>query len=171
MAEQALDVRFREEQRFKQWWIWLLILPLAAFAWWGFVHQIILGRPIGSNPGPDWSVWLTLLLVGLGLPALFISIRLIVTVERDQITIRYRPFTTRRIGFDEIEGYKARTYKPVKEYAGWGIKGWSVERMSYSVSGREGVELTLTGGTRVMIGSRKAQQLADAIGAALGESR
>ena len=65
----------------------------------------------------------------------------------------------------------ARTYKPIREYAGWGIKGWSVDRMSYSVSGREGVELTLTDGKRVMIGSRKAQQLADAIGAGLSESR
>ena len=171
MADQALDVRFREEQRFKQWWIWLLILPLAAFAWWGFVQQIILGQPFGSNPGPDWVVWLILLLVGIGLPALFISIRLIVTVGRDQITIRYRPFTTRRIGFDEIESYEARTYKPIKEYAGWGIKGWSVERMSYSVSGREGVELTLRDGKRVMIGSQKAQQLADAIDAGVNASR
>ena len=109
--------------------------------------------------------------MGIGLPALFVSIRLIVTVERDQITIRYRPFTTRRIGFEEIESCEARTCKPIKEYAGWGIKGWSVERMSYSVSGNKGVELTLADGKRVMIGSQKAQQLADAIGAGLSESR
>jgi hypothetical protein len=171
MTDHIFDVRFREEQRFRQWWIWLLILPLAAFSWWGFVQQIILDQPFGSNPGPDWVIWLTLLLVGIGLPALFISIRLIVTVERDQITIRYRTFTTRRIGFDEIESYEARTYKPIREYAGWGIKGWSAERMSYSVSGREGVELTLRDGKRVMIGSQKAQQLADAIGAGLDENR
>ena len=171
MAGQTLDIRFREDQRFTQWWIWLLILPLAAFAWWGFVQQIILGQPFGSNPGPDWVIWLTLLLVGIGLPALFVSIRLIVTVGGDGVTIRYRPFTTRRIGFEEIGSFEARAYKPIKEYAGWGIKGWSVERMSYSVSGGEGVELTLTDGKRVMIGSRKAQQLADAIGTGLSESR
>ena len=171
MAEHVFDLRFREEQRFRQWWIWLLILPLAAFAWWGFVQQIVLGQPFGSNPGPDWVIWLTLLLVGIGLPALFVSIRLIVAIGGHQITIRYRPFTTRRIGFEEIRDYEARTYKPIKEYAGWGIKGWSIDRMSYSVSGREGVELTLTDGKRVMIGSQKAQQLADAIGAGLSESR
>jgi hypothetical protein len=98
-------------------------LALATFAWWGFVQQIILGQPFGSNPGPDWVVWLTLLLVGIGLPALLVSIRLIVTVERDGVTIRYRPFTTRCIGFEEVESYQARAYKPIKEYAGWGDQG------------------------------------------------
>jgi hypothetical protein len=97
--------------------------------------------------------------------------RLIVTVGEDQITIRYKPFTTRRIGFEEIESCEARTYKPIKEYAGWGIKGWSVERMSYSVSGKEGVELSLRDGKRVMIGSQKTGQLAEAIGAGLSENR
>ena len=171
MSEQALDIRFREEQRFAQWWIWLLLLALSAFAWWGFYQQIILGQPFGSNTGPDWVVWLTFLLLGIGMPALFASIRLIVTVGGDQITINYRPFTTRCIGFEEIESHEARTYKPIKEYAGWGLKGWSVDRMSYSVSGRDGVELTLRDGKRVMIGSLKAQQLADAISAGMSESR
>lgn len=171
MADQSFDIRFREEQRFKQWWIWLLVLGLAAFSWWGFIQQIILGQPYGSNPGPDWMIWLVLVLVGIGFPALFLTMRLIVTVRGDQITIRYKPFTTRRIGFEEIESCEARTYKPIKEYAGWGIKGWSVERMSYSVSGKDGVELTLRDGNRVMIGSRKAQQLAEAIDAELSESR
>ena len=146
-------------------------LALATFAWWGFVQQIILGQPFGSNPGPDWMIWLVLVFVGIGFPALFLTMRLIVTVHGDQITIRYKPFTTRRIGFEEIESCEARTYKPIKEYAGWGIKGWSVERMSYSVSGKDGVELTLRDGKRVMIGSRKAQQLAEAIAAGLSESR
>lgn len=171
MVDRALDIRFREEQRFKQWWIWLLILALAAYSWWGFVQQIVLGQPYGSNPGPDWVIWLVLVLVGIGFPALFVTMRLIVTVRWDQLTIRYKPFTTRRIGFEEIESYEARTYKPIKEYAGWGIKGWTVERMSYSVSGKEGVELTLRDGNRVMIGSQKSGQLADAIGAGLSESR
>lgn len=171
MVDQGFDTRFREEQRFKQWWIWLLILGLAAFSWWGFIQQIVLGQPYGSNPGPDWVIWLTFLLVGIGMPWLFAAMRLIVTVREDHITIRYKPFTTRRIGFEEIESFEDRTYKPIKEYAGWGIKGWSVERMSYSVSGKEGVELTLCDGNRVMIGSRKAGQLAEAIGAGLSESR
>jgi hypothetical protein len=171
MAHQSFDIRFHEEQRFKQWWIWLLILGMAAFAWWGFIQQIILGQPYGSNPGPDWMIWLVLVLVGIGFPALFATMRLIVTVGEDQITIRYKPFTTRRIGFEEIESCEARTYKPIKEYAGWGIKGWSVERMSYSVSGKEGVELSLRDGKRVMIGSQKTGQLAEAIGAGLSENR
>ena len=89
MTDQAFDVRFREEQRFRQWWIWLLILPLAAFGWWALVQQIVLGQPFGSNPGPDWVIWLVWLLVGIGFPALFATMRMVVSVEQNQIRIQH----------------------------------------------------------------------------------
>jgi hypothetical protein len=32
---------------------WLAILAVAAFAWWFFTTQIVLGRPVGTNPASD----------------------------------------------------------------------------------------------------------------------
>ena len=56
-----------------------------------------------------------------------------------------------------------RKYSAVKEYGGWGIKGWSQQKVAYNVSGNEGVELTLRDGRRVMLGSQRAPELAQAI--------
>jgi len=50
-------VRFREEQRFRQMWIWLLILPVCVgvigFFGWAMVEQLVQDRPVGNQPMPD----------------------------------------------------------------------------------------------------------------------
>jgi hypothetical protein len=158
-------VIFREEQRFRQWWLWLLVLGIAAVAWWGFVQQIVFGEPLGTNPAPDWLMWVLLIIFGIGFPAFLLLLRLITEVRNDSVYIRFVPLRTRTIAFSEIEHVKARTYSAVREYGGWGIKGWSRNKIAYNVSGNEGVELTLTNGQRVMIGSQRAPELAAAIAA------
>lgn len=171
MNEDQAPVLFSEVQRFKQLWIWLIIYGTAALCWLGFIQQIILGKPFGTNPGPDWVMWLIWLLMGIAFPVFFHSISLTVKVREDHIEIRYRPMTTRRISAGEITDFEARSYKPVKEYGGWGIKGYSRKKMAYNISGREGVELGLLTGDRVMIGSNRPQELAAAIGAMLDHGR
>jgi hypothetical protein len=157
--------RFREEQAFRQWWIWLLIGLVAALQWWGFIQQIMLGQPWGNSPAPDWMMALLWLLIGIGLPLFFVYLRLIVTVADEVIDIHYRPLTRRTIPMTEVTHSEARTYSPLREYGGWGIRGMGSNR-AYNVSGDRGVELTLLDGRKVLIGSQRADALADAIAAA-----
>jgi hypothetical protein len=49
---------------------------------------------------------------------------------------------------------QVRTYQPLKEYGGWGLKGTSKNR-AYNMSGKEGLQLELKDGRRVLIGTRK----------------
>ncbi len=84
---------YHEEQRFRQWWVWALVVAPAALAWWPFIQQIIGGEPVGQNPAPDWAVWVLWLLIGLALPFLFGRIRLVIEVTDDQVSIRYWPFS------------------------------------------------------------------------------
>lgn len=163
MAVPLHSVTFREVQKFRQWWVWLLIYGGAALPWYGFVQQIIFGRPWGTNPAPDWMMWLIWLLIGIGMPIFFHSLRLFVEVRDDHIFVRYVPFTSRKFPFAEINSYEVRTYQPIKEYGGWGIKGWSDKRISYSVSGNRGVELEFYDGQKIMIGSQRADELGRAI--------
>jgi len=156
---------FREEQRFRQWWMWLLLLLIVALQWWGFAQQIVLGQPWGTNPAPDWMMVLFWLLFGIGLPAFFLYLRLIVTVTDDSVDIAFRPLTRRTIPIDDITSVKARTYSPLREYGGWGIRGLGNNR-AYNVSGNRGVELILQDGRRVLIGSQRADDLAQAIATA-----
>ena len=157
------SVIFREEQRFKQWWLWPLVYGLAALMWWAFFQQIIRGRPWGTNPAPNWLIWLLWPVFGLGLPALFHAMTLVVEVRPQRVDIRYRPFVNRSIALTDIDHLTARTYNPLREYGGWGIRGWSGQRVAYNVSGNQGVELTLHDGSSGMIGSRQPESLAMAI--------
>ena len=143
--------------------MWALVLVPAALSWWTFVRQILLGKPVGENPAPDWGAWLLWLLIGLGLPLLFLSLRLVLELTSDQIVIRFRPLHRRVIRLAEIERLEVRTYSAVKEYGGWGVKGWSRNNVAYNVSGNRGVELTLHDGRRVMLGSQRPDELAAAI--------
>lgn len=158
-------VLFRETQRFRQWWVWLLVLGIAALQWWGFFQQIVLGQPWGNNPAPNWMMWLFWVLFGIGLPLLFLALRLNVEVTPEHIAIGYRPLTKRVIPLTQVERVEARTYKALRDYGGYGLRG-TPRNTAYNVSGNQGVALTLSDGRQVLIGSQRPSELALAIDSA-----
>jgi hypothetical protein len=154
---------YHEEQRFRQWWLWVLVIGPAALAWWAFIGQVIAGRAFGDNPAPDWAVVVIWLFIGIGLPLLFGAVVLVLDVTSNEIVVRFPPFRRRTISITDIVHVEARKYDAVKEYGGWGVKGWSRNKVAYNVSGDRGVELALADGRRVMLGSQRADELAAAI--------
>jgi hypothetical protein len=56
----------------------------------------------------------------------------------------------------EIESFEVRTYRPVTEYGGWGIKG-SSRNKAYNISGNVGLQLKLKNGRRVLFGTQESQ--------------
>ncbi|MCS6844042.1 MAG: DUF6141 family protein [Caldilineales bacterium] len=156
---------YREEQRFRSLWLWLLVLLVVALNWWIFLQQIVLGKPAGNRPGPDWLVWVIWLLFGVGLPIFFYRLALVVEVHDDAVHVRFAPLVNRRIPAEEIQDVEATTYRPVREYGGWGVRGVSRRNVAYNVSGNRGVRLTLRDGSRVLIGSQQPEALATAIAA------
>lgn len=159
---QHSSVLFREEQRFRQIWIWLLILLVAGLQWWGFIQQIILGQPWGDNPAPDWMVVALWLLFGIGMPLFFVYLRLIVTVTSETVDVHFRPLMRRKISIADVATVEAETYSPLRQFGGWGIRGLGKNR-AYSISGNQGVALMLNNGDRILIGSLRANELALAI--------
>lgn len=155
-------VLFREEQPFRQLWIWLLIGGIAAIQWWGFIQQIVFGQPWGDNPAPDWMMIALWLACGIGMPLFFVYLRLIVTVTNEMVEINFRPLTRRAISIADIAEASPVEYSPLREYGGWGIRGLGDNR-AYNVSGKQGVALTMTDGRKVLIGSTRAEELALAI--------
>jgi hypothetical protein len=157
-------ILYREVQYARQWWIALIILATTVLGWWAFVEQIILGRPFGTNPAPDWFVVVIWLLFGIGIPVMWYQVRLVIEVHADQVVIRYVPFLVRRIPLDTIVKVQARSYHPLREFGGWGIRFVLFgNKRAYSVSGNRGVELLLNNERRILIGSEQADQLAQAI--------
>jgi len=150
---------FREDQQFTQSWLWAVVI-IGAVAVWVLVAVQIIG---GGGDESGWVLAILAVTVGVGLPVLFALARLTVEVFADRIDIRYRPFIHRTIALDTVIAADAVTYRAVREYGGWGLKGWSRRKIAYNVRGDRGVLLTLVDGRTVLLGSQRADDLAGAI--------
>lgn len=160
---------YSEVQRFRQPWLWALVAGVAGLSVWTFVQQIVLGRPVGENPAPDVAAGVISIVFGLGLPGFFCAANLTVRVCDDGLYYRYFPFhwRFRRIAPGDLAGFAAHTYRPIRDYGGWGVR-WGQGGKAYNVSGNRGVMLYLAGGQRLLIGSQKPEEMAEAMGLAFG---
>ncbi len=149
---------FEENQSFRQRWLWALMLAVLG----GLLAALALA--------PEVQV---ALLIALGITlvtALFLwSLKLTVQVDAEAIHIRFFPVWKKTVPLAEVVRYEARTYRPILEYGGWGIR-WGWKGTAYSVRGKQGVQLELANGSRIMIGSQRPEELATAIGQAKGQA-
>jgi hypothetical protein len=172
MAEKIfMDQRgsFYEVQRFRQTWVLALVLPISLFLivlfGYGMIKQLILGHPWGGRPLPDIALAIIgplFILFGIGLACLFYSLKLVTEVQTDGLYVRFFPLTHHKIPFEDIKHCEARTYSPIREFGGWGIR-YGRRGKAYNVSGNRGVQLELSNGKRFLIGSGRPEELARAI--------
>jgi hypothetical protein len=170
-----MQVLFEERQKFRQRWLWLTMLltglPILALLGAGVWQQLFLGRPFGTSPVSDGALVALHLLIGGTLVGTWLLLwlsRLTVTVTREEVVIVFRPFHLRggkHIAVSAIAEAKARSYQPLREYGGWGIR-FGIHGRAYNVSGDQGVQLVLKDGGRILIGSLRSEELEAAIAAA-----
>jgi hypothetical protein len=160
---------YHEVQRFRQPWLWLLLLATTITVAGVFIHgmytQLYLGHPWGDRPMPDSALVIVALLsimLTAGLTLLFYGMKLITDVGPEGIYVRFVPLTSRTIRFEDITSCRAVTYRPIKEYGGWGIR-FGRKGKAYNVYGNEGVQLELTDATPLLIGSQRHEELAGII--------
>ena len=160
------QILFEEHQQFRQPWLWGLMGGILA------ILVVVLGLVIFQAPAQEdrlqTLIGITVgILVMMGVGVLLSSMKLTVRLDAEGLHIRFLPLVKRTIPLDQIARWEARTYRPILEYGGWGIRyGW--KGMAYNVSGNQGVQLVLVNGKRILIGSQRAEELARAIGEAKG---
>ncbi len=139
-----MTLLFAEKQRFRQWWLWLVLLTGSAC---GPLAILVSTGDVGLG-----AVWIIVLDVGV--IWLVSSLGLDTEVDDREVRIRFRPIHRRWItyGYDSIQNVEAVIYSALKEYGGWGIREGKRGK-AYNVSGDKGVLLTLKNGTNVLIGS------------------
>jgi hypothetical protein len=158
------QVIFRERQRFRQFWLWALILGIGLIFWAGFVYQVVLGGAFGNRPVTDIQLSLMLALIGFGLPFFFYWMSMTTEVQPGVLFVRFKPFHMKpvRIPLHTVRDFEKVTYDPIREYGGWGIR-WSTKGKAYSMSGREGVLLHFYNQKPLLVGSQRAAELFRAI--------
>ena len=158
------NTTFHEEQQFRQTWVWIILLAPTGIIWYIAIQQLIFGNPVGNNPASNEMAFIFWIIFGILFPLFFYKLKLITQVRQDGLYIRFAPihFSFKKIPLNNLKKHYVRTYDPIREYGGWGIK-YGKNGKVYNVSGNRGVQLEFTDRKSFLIGSQKPEQLDSAI--------
>ncbi len=78
--------------------------------------------------------------------------------------VKFSPFhrSFKRIELERVPDVEAKTYSPVMQHGGWGIR-YRRGGKAYNVSGKKGVMVTFNNAKTLLIGSQKPEELEVAI--------
>jgi hypothetical protein len=148
---------FQERQLFiRRWWP-LLLSPLVV------IGTLLVALPSKSAFSLTWPGVLAPLLVLVAV-ALLLLLRL--ETRLDPAGAHYRLFPLqmrwRTQPWPAVARAYVRAYDPLSEYGGWGLKGTSANR-ALNISGDQGLQLELRGGQRLLLGTQRPAEVAQAL--------
>jgi len=150
---------YRERQRFRQWWMWILLLSTSALGWWALIQQVFLGIEFGNNPASDLGVIILFFIIGLAFPAFMASLTLETVIDTEGIGYRFFPVQRmKRIELSDIASWQVRRYSPLGEYGGWGVR-YGAGGKAYNVSGDMGLDIVFKDGRRFLIGTNRPEEM------------
>lgn len=150
---------FKEEQKFTQWWLWLILIGTGIFPLIGMYKQLILGEKFGDKPMSDLGLIVFSVFI-FGIIVLFGLMRLKTEIDQKEIRMRYTPFIKRNVQWKDIESAKVVNYGFV---GGWGIRLWTKYGTVYNTKGNKGLAIELKNGKRFLIGTQKEAELEELI--------
>ena len=159
---------FSEEQRFTQWWLWLImcftllavIIPISI----SVQQEWVLGLSFSEQPSPVTETviaGLVTLVVMLGIFALIFTFRLKTKITTKGISVLFQPVHRKwkQITPDSIEHYEIRNYRANLEYGGHGARRRGKSGHAFTISGKTGLQLQLKNGQKILIGTQKKQSI------------
>ena len=147
---------FKETQRFTQWWLWLVLVG----SWVVLMYSLATVQPQTT------IAYFISFGVGMLLPILFWQMRLMTRITEEGIYVRFVPFHFKEqfYPWESIESAQVRTYSPLMEYGGWGIKyGFNGQGKVFNVAGDQGLQLVFKSGEKLLIGTQKPTEIQDAV--------
>lgn len=154
-------VLFREVQRFTQSWLWIVILLSLGGALFA-IYQAQNSRAIRNAPGAGPAITIMSIL-SVAVVGWISQAKLITEVRSDALSVRFfLLWPERLIPWNEIASAEPVTYNPILDYGGWGVR-FGRNGRAYNVKGSQGVQLVLTDGNRILVGSQQPDELARAI--------
>ncbi len=156
-------VLFKEEQRFTQWWVWLI----TAFALFAVIVPLVNAiieeqAQINSSNTARLIIYGVLIVLVLAVVLIIMPfIKLKTKIAENGIYIIYFPFVRKWKIFpaQEIEKYEIRRYRAKLEYGGYGMKKRRKVGQAFSMSGNIGLQLYLKNGKKILIGTQKKQAI------------
>jgi hypothetical protein len=156
------EVLFTEVQKFRQWWLWLILILASTPLLCILIYQLVTGQPVGDKPASNGA--LAALVVFISVPMLlgFYFIKLFTIIDSDTIyygfgvsTSNLNPIHLADITSMDVVPYKSN---------GLGMRLSSTFGTIYNTSGGMGLFITKTSGEKLVIGTKHPEELKAAIG-------
>lgn len=147
---------FTERQVFLRHWWGILLLALAPALLPGILW--LADSPKASSAT---AIWLGPLLV-LAVVGLILCLRLETRLDATGVHYRFWPLRPQFQPWANVRQAYVRQYDPLGEYGGWGPKGTRRNR-ALNVAGGEGIQLELTDGTRLLLGTQRPAEARQAL--------
>lgn len=144
---------FEEKQRFNQWWLYIIFIPV--------LIVLLMGIYRNSEGFTNFhSPLIVLFLIAAVIPMLLIlSMQLETRINHEGISAKFIPFgfSKKFFPWKEMDQCFIRKYKPLSEYGGYGIRGLG-GRKAYNVSGNIGIQIVTRDKKSFLIGTNKPEK-------------
>lgn len=146
---------FNETQKFRQWWLWILLVGASVKTLTHTFHGNI--PNLADIRAVEWVSAAVFFLLAI----LFWFVRLRTVIDQTGIHVTFVPFAFRsqHWTWGEIKRAHIREYKPLLEYGGWGLRYSLRNGRAYSTKGNNGLQLELTNGKKILIGTQQKEEL------------
>lgn len=150
---------FIEEQRFNQPWLIILIL-ISLLVPIGIIIKTYMEDPNSFSTLELLSIIGSIIMAS----SILFLFKLSTRIDEKGIHYQFFPFhwKYKTITWNAIDKAYVRTYNPLREYGGWGIRGTAIWNTSskgkaLNVSGDIGIQITLKNGKNLLIGTQKEE--------------
>jgi hypothetical protein len=159
------DLIFAEKQKFRQWWVILILLGFNTLIAYAIISQFFMGKPFGQNPMGNLGLIVTAVFVLL-LSLLIFVVRMETQISSEGIQVRFFPFHLKfkKFSWDEISRCYVREYAPIGEFGGWGLR-WGLfgQGNAWNVAGNRGLQMEFKNGKKLLIGTQKPDLMIEAL--------
>lgn len=155
-------VFYAERQSVNQTWVWLLLAIVNAVLLGAVVYSVLMPDAREQSTSGLMIAAVLMLLVTL----LCYAVRLDTELSDDGVRYRYIPFhrAWRVISWESVTECYVRTYSPIGDYGGWGLRwGLSGRGNAVNVSGNHGLQLVYGNGKKLLIGTQQPELLTNVL--------
>ena len=145
---------FKEEQRFKQVWLIIILVICTIIPIISIIQKFLKENKTISTK--EFIATIVVILVAISILFFF---KLTTKIDEKGIHYQFFPFhfSMKLIHWSEISKAGIRTYFPVSEFGGWGLRGGFFfnkgKGKAINVSGNIGIQLELKNGEKLLIGT------------------
>ncbi len=146
---------FTEEQKFTQWWLWIILIGIGVLPIFPVFKQVSNEVEVVSENSFGFAFIIFSVII-YGLIALFLVVKLKTEINQNEIRMSFFPFVKKQVGWSEIKTAEVVNYGFV---GGWGIRLGTAYGTVYNIKGNKGLAIELTNGKKFLIGTQKETEM------------